>query len=125
MTGKSIYHRCRPALFALLALLGGCNGASLDPYQRTDVWIPEGANDGNLAAMVANPNDLIRGQSDTSPHYKLGTSAVDRLWRGEVGGAAAGNMGGAGAGGAASGGGGSGGGATTGSGAGATTGAAQ
>jgi hypothetical protein len=114
-------HRCpRPVLFGLLTLLAGCHGASLDPYQRTDVWQPEGTNDGNLAAMVANPNDLIRGQSDTSPQYKLGDQAVERLWRGAVAGAAAGNMGGgAGAGGGAS--------ATSGSGAGAsaTTGAAQ
>jgi len=114
MTHDSARRCCKYAVLPLLALLGGCNGASLDPYQRTDVWIPEGANDGNLAAMVVNPNDLIRGQSDSGPRSKMGTTAVERLWRGEVGGAAAGNMGGGGGAGAAPGGGG---GAATGGGA--------
>ena len=124
---------CRRSALLALLLLSGCNGASLDPYQRTDVWTPEGANAGNLAAMVANPHDLIRGQSDTSPHYKQGSSAVDRLWRGETGVASIGNMGsgggasgGASAGASAGGSGGAGGGASGGaSGASATTGGAQ
>jgi type IV pilus biogenesis protein CpaD/CtpE len=117
MTRERTHHWPRPVLFALLTLLGGC---SRDPYKRTDVWRPEGTNDVNLAAMVANPNDLIRGQSDTGPQYKLGTHAVEQLWHGAAGGGAAG--GGAGASGAASGGGG---GAGSGAGAGATAGATQ
>ena len=32
-----------------------------DPYLRTDVWQPTGANAANIAAMVADPHDLISG----------------------------------------------------------------
>jgi len=62
---------------ALLAL-AGCG--SRDPYRRTDVWQPTGSNAANLAAMVANPNDLRQGRGVT----RIGTiepaAAVNRLW---------------------------------------------
>ena len=46
---------------ASVMVLVGC--MDRDPYRRTDVWRPTGANSSNIAAQVANPNDLIRGQS--------------------------------------------------------------
>lgn len=57
----------RATILKLLALAGlvvlaGCD--QLDPMLRTDRWQPTGANAGNIAAMVANPQDLIRGHGD-------------------------------------------------------------
>jgi hypothetical protein len=54
----------RPALLlALLPLLGGCNfdPFSQDPIDKPGTWAPEGVNDANLRAMVANPQDLVAG----------------------------------------------------------------
>jgi len=48
--------------FAGLLTLSGCD--QLDPMLRTDRWEPTGANAGNIAAMVADPHDLIRGHGD-------------------------------------------------------------
>ena len=48
------------AFTAGLLALAGCD--SRDPYLRTDVWQPTGANAGNIAAMVADPHDLISGR---------------------------------------------------------------
>jgi hypothetical protein len=61
----------------LAALVSGC--AQIDPYTREGMWQPEGANDSNLAAMVANPYDLIRGHGETLPQPRLATLAVSRL----------------------------------------------
>jgi type IV pilus biogenesis protein CpaD/CtpE len=70
-----------PALcgaIVMLGLLGGCEDR--DPYRRTDVWYPSGANAGNLAAMVANPNDLIRGHGAQSSDGKEAATAIDHIW---------------------------------------------
>ncbi len=54
-----------PLAGATLLLASGC--VDRDPYRRTDVWYPTGAPAGNLAAMVANPTDLLHGRGvDTS-----------------------------------------------------------
>lgn len=63
-----------------LLLLAGC--ASRDPYRRTDVWQPTGANAANLAAMVANPHDLISGRGDNRQLAKMPYRAVERIWTG-------------------------------------------
>jgi type IV pilus biogenesis protein CpaD/CtpE len=59
-------------------LLAGCT--TFDPYQRKDVWYPAGTNAGNIAAMAANPHDLIvgRGESEADAHQAAG--AIDRVW---------------------------------------------
>lgn len=63
--------------------LAGCT--SLDPYYRQDVWQPSGANAANIAAMVANPYDLIRGHGSRSLSLsKDQVTAVDRAWSGAV-----------------------------------------
>lgn len=66
-------------LIAALALLAGC--ANRDPYERLDVWRPTGANSANLAAMVANPHDLIRGHGTDRQLTKAQELAVDRVWQ--------------------------------------------
>jgi hypothetical protein len=60
-----------------LLLLGGC--AQIDPYTREDMWQPNGANSLNLAAMVVQPSDLIRGHGDPGPQPVLASIAVGRL----------------------------------------------
>jgi type IV pilus biogenesis protein CpaD/CtpE len=62
----------------MLGLLAGC--VDRDPYRRTDVWYPSGANAGNLAAMVANPNDLIRGHGVQKSDGKEAATAIDHIW---------------------------------------------
>ena len=51
----------RFAAVASLVVLAGCDSRMI-PYLRTDVWQPTGANAGNIAAMVADPHDLISGR---------------------------------------------------------------
>lgn len=63
----------------LLGLLGGCEDR--DPYRRTDVWYPSGVNAGNIAAMVANPADLIRGHGVQRSDGKQAVMAVEHIWQ--------------------------------------------
>jgi type IV pilus biogenesis protein CpaD/CtpE len=68
----------RLLLLLSLATLAGCE--SRDPYMRTDVWRPTGANAGNIAAMVANPRDLIQGHGVAREDTKAAALAVDHVW---------------------------------------------
>lgn len=68
--------RTVPAL--VLFLLAGCESA--DPYHRTDVWYPTGANAGNIAAMAANPRDLIAGRGSERAGARQAAGAIDRVW---------------------------------------------
>jgi type IV pilus biogenesis protein CpaD/CtpE len=71
----------RPLTVVLTAgalALSGCQ--SLDPYQRTDVWTPTGASAGNIAVMVANPQDLIRGHGAPIEDAHEPVTAVGRVW---------------------------------------------
>lgn len=65
------------ALLCVTAAIGGC--MDRDPYRRTDVWRPTGANAANIAAMVADPNDLIRGRGTTRTDTKAPMMAIDRV----------------------------------------------
>ncbi|GBQ28771.1 CpaD family pilus assembly lipoprotein [Gluconacetobacter sacchari] len=67
----------RIALSCVLALLAGC--AVLDPYRRPDAWHPSGANQANLAAMVADPRDLAHGQSAQGTDAEAPVLAIDRI----------------------------------------------
>ena len=62
----------------LLATLSGCGNR--DPYRRDDVWYPTGANAANLAAMVANPNDLVSGRHDDRMMVGASSKSVTRIW---------------------------------------------
>lgn len=65
---------------AATLLLTGCDTPQqIDPYRREGVWRPEGVVAANLAAQVANPEDLRRGRGETGPSYKTATP-VSRLW---------------------------------------------
>ena len=66
-----------PAIVVAL-LLAGC--AETDPYQRTGMWQPVGANTLNLAAMVVNPNDLLRGRGTTATPGIEAVPPVLRYW---------------------------------------------
>jgi hypothetical protein len=61
------------------ALLAGCS--QIDPYQRPGMWRPDAVNDGNIAAMVQDPRDLVRGHPAQGPEWTTPTAAVDRLWQ--------------------------------------------
>ncbi len=63
-------------------LLAGC--ADTDPYRRAGQWQPTGANSLNLAAMVVNPRDLIRGHGDRASDGSESVAGVTRLWSGRV-----------------------------------------
>ena len=65
------------AVVCATAALGGC--MDRDPYRRTDVWRPTGSNAANIAAMVADPNDLIRGRGTSRTSSQPGVTAVDRV----------------------------------------------
>jgi hypothetical protein len=65
----------------LVLLLAGCN--EFDPYNRAGMWQPSGANAINVAVMVQNPSDLLRGRGTAgSPGIQAGP-AVARLWDGK------------------------------------------
>ncbi|MBV8093974.1 MAG: hypothetical protein JO110_12200 [Acetobacteraceae bacterium] len=61
-----------------LLLLAGC--AASDPYRRPGTWQPNGAVAGNLAVMLQDPYDLVRGRGETAPQPKRGIDPVLRLW---------------------------------------------
>lgn len=66
------------ACLATLLTLAACN--SRDPYLRTDVWEPTGANDANIGAMVANPHDLISGRGSPVQNAGEPALAVGHIW---------------------------------------------
>lgn len=65
-------------LAAGLLALAGCD--QLDPQLKTDAWRPTGANAGNIAAMVADPHDLISGHGTMFHDVHAPALAVDHLW---------------------------------------------
>ncbi len=66
-----------PTLLALLSGLAGCG--NLDPYQKPYAWHPTGANQANIAAMVANPRDLQRGRGATLTDAAPAVLAIERV----------------------------------------------
>jgi type IV pilus biogenesis protein CpaD/CtpE len=65
-----------------LGLLAGC---APDPFAAPPSWNFTGANGANLAAMVADPMDLVRGRSDGGgASGQLAAAAVARLRRGQL-----------------------------------------
>ena len=71
---RAILLRALPLALAL----GGC--ASTDPLVRQDLWRPNGANEANIAAQLANPADLVRGREGAeTADGQLAAAAVLRL----------------------------------------------
>ena len=67
-------------LIAASLFLQGCDAT--DPYKREGVWRPSGVVQANLAAQLVDPYDLVEGQEDTSPRYRMPSGAVAHLWGG-------------------------------------------
>lgn len=73
----------RLALAACLTtLVSGCD--SLEPFERPYTWHPIGANQANLAAMVADPVDLTHGRGTGRSTGVTAAAAIDRLRRDHV-----------------------------------------
>jgi hypothetical protein len=71
-------HLFRIALIASVLGLAACQ--QMDPYSRTDEWQPNGANAGNISAMVADPYDLIRGRGVDVSDSKPSNLAIGHVW---------------------------------------------
>lgn len=69
-----------PAVLIPALLLAGC--AETDPYLRPGQWQPTGANAINLAAMVANPHDLLRGRGTNGTPAVEAAPPIQRYWSG-------------------------------------------
>lgn len=95
------------AAIASLVVLAGCD--SRDPFRRTGVWQPSGANAGNIAAMVANPHDLISGRSAAVQNANESALSVNHVWADQPKSLSTGGGGGGGGGASGASGGGSGG----------------
>lgn len=72
----------RICLGMMVGFLVGC--ANTEPYHRTDVWYPTGANAGNIAAMAVRPSDLILGRSDNEGDARQAAGAINRVWEGQT-----------------------------------------
>ncbi|MDF1584851.1 hypothetical protein [Marinimicrococcus flavescens] len=68
-----------PTVAGLLILLAGC---AVPDDERG--WVPTGANDANLRAMIADPQDLRRGRGSQVADGAVDARAIDRWRRGEV-----------------------------------------
>ena len=83
------------ALIRLLMLalsvfaVAGCD--QMDPLKRPYMWHETEVNAHNIAAMAANPADLIRGQDQRRRRANADSDSVDRLWSGKTVGATSGS----------------------------------
>lgn len=68
-----------PIAAILVALLAGC---IVTDDERG--WVPTGANDANLRAMIADPQDLERGRGIRTADGAVDVQAIDRWRRGEI-----------------------------------------
>jgi hypothetical protein len=64
-----------------LAGLTGCN--QIDPLQRPYMWHASGVNQQNIAAMAANPMDLVQGRDAPRRRVVVESDGVARLWTGK------------------------------------------
>ena len=60
-------------------LLAGCSEQFADPFQRPDTWHARDDNDANLQVMIANPQDLVRGEGDINSRGIAAAQPVHRL----------------------------------------------
>ena len=59
-----------------LLTLSGCAGA-FNPYQRVGDWSDTGASNETIAQQVADPGDLIQGQSSSTSNGVAASAAID------------------------------------------------
>ena len=69
----------RIAMLAVPLLLAGAGCAVTDPLLREGLWHPTGANEANLALMVASPSDLVQGVAAPGADGHAAARAVQRL----------------------------------------------
>jgi hypothetical protein len=67
-----------PLLFAMSGVLTACEH-NIDGVARMNALPLGGTNDLNIAAMAANPADLIRGRGVTTVGGKTAEAAIQRL----------------------------------------------
>ncbi len=72
-----------------LLTLTGCVGA-FDPFQRPGNWSATGASNETIAQQVANPSDLISGQSEATSNGVAASAAIDKALGANGAGTAAG-----------------------------------
>ncbi len=68
---------------AVLLPVTACVGP-FDIYERPGNWRPVGANDANLRAMIADPDDLVTGVADRQADGQVVAAAVARYRAGKV-----------------------------------------
>ena len=66
-----------------LVFISGCSYDPFDPYQRPGTWVPDGTNDANLRAMVANPHDLVEGTGQGASSGAEAAPPVARVLEGK------------------------------------------
>lgn len=67
-----------------LSVLSAAGCQATDPFLRQGYWNPRGTNNANLATMVDDPMDLVRGRGDGPADGNLAAAAVTRLRRDRV-----------------------------------------
>ena len=72
----------RSIIALVLLSASGCDAT--DPFLRQGDWNPRGSNAANLAAMVEDPMDLVRGRRDDRAGGQLAAAAIARLQHGQV-----------------------------------------
>lgn len=75
---KTLYAVAAASLLALT----GCN--QIDPLKRPYMWEATGVNAHNIAAMAANPADLVRGRDQARRRVIVESEGVQRLWYGKT-----------------------------------------
>ena len=71
-----------PLLGAALLGLAGCE--LTEPYDRIGTWRPTRAPETDIAAMVVDPHDLVRGVDYAPGDATAATAAVERYRTGRV-----------------------------------------
>lgn len=70
-----LVHR-KLAPLPLVLVVAGC--AAQDPFARDGVWRPAAANEQNLRAMIAEPQELVRGTASAASDGHAAADAVER-----------------------------------------------
>ena len=72
-----------PYLVMLLIVLLPAACSEMNPDTRAYIWHPTGVNARNLAAMMEQPSDMVRGRGAPGTVSPLAIAAVNRLMDGK------------------------------------------
>ena len=67
-----------------LLAVSGCGLATRDTWNDPGTWKPTGANEANLQAMIANPDDLYEGRGERGSSAVIATTMVNRVLTGSI-----------------------------------------